>query len=548
MVVPHERAAVGNGQVARLSTGALRSAGADSVDSARPEPGSQLPCQAWDQVTANFGEMKEFASSVKSRVSKVMQRHTNTYIRKIPQELMEIEATIKAQLDLAKFARRTRCGVDPDDPDFPRAVALEEKLAECTERACHLHKLCAAYHEEAGECRAKVKALLETKESMGVAAREALRSNQLISSVAEPLTARGRATPPALWLTDLLPPPSAGACPSSSSRAGTRRSLPSSRGSSRGAAATAATAAAAAAAPPLTARESTSRASVKSAGVGLPPPMSQASTRAGSTRPNTAAMEGGRCSLGAPLGRTSSPSEGPSSASAPLRPSTALCEGGIDKTPAVPFVFCPLPKFGNARLKGSGTMMDSWEESYANDIKALEAQLRDARRTTRELKASTATGFCKRGELEEFFLLCMHDFREASKRQRGVANAAAAAGRSLTPGRGSRQGERTLTAFDKILKVMAESDEFNMLLYERLFPHRQACFKNRRPPAPVVRNAVGALAGSGSVGDADLLLSATAASGMLWEQTCDNAFESLDLPSIIVRRGGPTQHGLVAAF
>mmetsp|Transcript_145525 Transcript_145525/g.466388 ORF Transcript_145525/g.466388 Transcript_145525/m.466388 type:complete len:464 (-) Transcript_145525:3453-4844(-) len=229
MVVPHERAAVGNGQVARLSPGALRSAGAESMDSARPEPGSQLPHQAWDEVTANFGEMKEFASSVKARVSKVMQRHTNTYIRKIPQELMEIEATIKAQFDLAKFERRTRCGVDPDDPDFPRAVALEEKLAECTERACHLHKLCAAYHEEAGACRAKVKALLETKERMGVAAREALRSNQLISSVAEPLTARGRATPPALWLTDLLPPPSAGACPSSSSRAGTRRSLPSSR-------------------------------------------------------------------------------------------------------------------------------------------------------------------------------------------------------------------------------------------------------------------------------------------------------------------------------
>mmetsp|Transcript_145524 Transcript_145524/g.466376 ORF Transcript_145524/g.466376 Transcript_145524/m.466376 type:complete len:332 (-) Transcript_145524:3850-4845(-) len=250
MVVPHERAAVGNGQVARLSPGALRSAGAESMDSARPEPGSQLPHQAWDEVTANFGEMKEFASSVKARVSKVMQRHTNTYIRKIPQELMEIEATIKAQFDLAKFERRTRCGVDPDDPDFPRAVALEEKLAECTERACHLHKLCAAYHEEAGACRAKVKALLETKERMGVAAREALRSNQLISSVAEPLTARGRATPPALWLTDLLPPPSAGACPSSSSRAGTRRSLPSSRSSSRGAAAAAATAAAAAAAAP----------------------------------------------------------------------------------------------------------------------------------------------------------------------------------------------------------------------------------------------------------------------------------------------------------
>lgn len=152
------------------------------------------------------------------------------------------------------------------------------------------------------------------------------------------------------------------------------------------------------------------------------------------------------------------------------------------------------------------------------EIELLEAQLREAKKVSRELSTATAAESTRKGRLEEFFLLCMHDFKQAAARQRHVEAAAAAAATvapsALATAHGSsmrttRQAASSPASLGKVLQVMAESDELHMLLYEKLFPHRQAYFKNYEPAPPFTLN------------DRSHSSSATAASELLWEPTCE---------------------------
>lgn len=236
---------------------------------------------------------------------------------------------------------------------------------------------------------------------------------------------------------------------------------------------------------------------------------------------------------------------------------TAQAAAALGLSPA-DLVFCPLPSRKPEKKKAS-----CWrEQEYLDQIERLESQLQEAKRTTRELSSKTASDANRRGRLEEFFLLCMHDLRQQAVRQRGVtaAKVAGEAGRAVaarkareaagfsslfreSPFRGNMfyatyglsgyggtpRMDSTVQSvqFEKILRVLSESEELHRLLYERLFPHRRSNYHAERSAARANRwGSAGVRASSGSFRATTAETSGTldaGAVGSTWEATLELA-------------------------
>jgi len=160
------------------------------------------------------------------------------------------------------------------------------------------------------------------------------------------------------------------------------------------------------------------------------------------------------------------------------------------------------------------------QTQYLQEIHDLEAEIEQVKQEVHDLKASHAQGFIRRGWLEEFFLLCMDDLRKEFFRRKWLSDAkqmqthpstSRTLGRPLTgpplsssgknndceerrllsssqsspDGRSSEQSSRRpATARDlereEILEVLVGSEDLLAFLFERLFPHRGSFFNIKR--------------------------------------------------------------------
>lgn len=94
--------------------------------------------------------------------------------------------------------------------------------------------------------------------------------------------------------------------------------------------------------------------------------------------------------------------------------------------------------------------------SYLSDIRGLEAKLAKSQQETRMLRASNATSDSQRSQLEELFLQCVREAKQS------VLKSKAAAARLPK------------SKSNTILQAMLGNDSVLVLLYERIFPHRNA--------------------------------------------------------------------------
>mmetsp|Transcript_125270 Transcript_125270/g.348547 ORF Transcript_125270/g.348547 Transcript_125270/m.348547 type:complete len:431 (-) Transcript_125270:18-1310(-) len=119
------------------------------------------------------------------------------------------------------------------------------------------------------------------------------------------------------------------------------------------------------------------------------------------------------------------------------------------------------------------------EQRYLREIANLEGKLRRVRHEVNHLR--TAQGSAARlacghkDDMEEFFLLCMHDLKQEVRHQKDRAAASRHASRGR---RKTAPAAKPATHKEKVLALVLGSDDLLALLYEKLFPHRRAGFRS----------------------------------------------------------------------
>lgn len=485
---------------------------------------SALQAEAmWRETKARYKELAALAGNFHDHVERVKEKQADGLVRKIPDEFWQ-------KLDCVETSNRqaaARCGIGPEDPEYERVLRLEEFLGICTMRAARLQRMCMEYFEEAEECRIRVKALQGNNGPLAATARRALKRNQLVESALEPLSMRDLGGTPSERLSQSLPHPSR----TLGARLASRHAVDSARAS------TAPAGPLAPAAPSATAgrtrlsdvpsllQETTSRL------VDVPSLLQETTSRLVAEKPTGADSDyrGKGVSVNWSLGELRNDvglgmSHGASSQEVGRKkPSAGEIAAIATTTPKEPF--CPLPPRRGVRIHTTSSV----EHTYLEEIAHLEGQLKEVQRVRRAASSATATHAVQRGNLEAFFLQCMHDFRQgtAQRQRRGAvatarghasargevdrrpnsswsarvlressslsargacsaSGSAAHVGGSSASGAGAVHSARQklqepaatkgngVSAVDKVFQAISESNDLHLLLYEELFPHRQA--------------------------------------------------------------------------
>jgi len=137
------------------------------------------------------------------------------------------------------------------------------------------------------------------------------------------------------------------------------------------------------------------------------------------------------------------------------------------------------------------------KERYLNEISFLESRLQGVRQEIRDLRLAQKRPM--KVELEEFFLLCMHDLRRDVQRRRGLAEAARHGTKGCMASR-SPCAERT-TQREQVIEILINSEDLVVLLYEKLFPHRTGSCLRSIERAPCAYAATDSCSSSGTAAD-----------------------------------------------
>jgi len=369
---------------------------------------------ASQSIDDKLGEFKRLGDVLPARVDDLVTTHGNCifkiatrdlpYIRDADQRLHEMKRKL--------VGARTSNSLDIQDPAFFIIASLEERLRVLVDRVMKLKNMCKEYHMDVEECRAHARGLMASQEQLRKTARGALRRTSILASAAECLSARMNADPSGDWLSE----------PMNCSTISARGPAPVKAARARGEALTA-RAPGAAAAPPVDPPAAAPGRRIRS-------------NRGGKTESASVSLESGSTSR-------------------------SWHESGASGTTFLPSV--PSVKEGGTQPDESACAA---ERKYRAEIATLELQVQRARQIRHRLSGQAASQVSRRSAMEEFFLLCMHDFRTALR-----------GGQVEQPVLTQRLDHKKEAMSNSIFRAVAKSNEIQDLLFESIFTHRRPSYR-----------------------------------------------------------------------
>lgn len=396
------------------------------------------------------------------------EKEFNAASKIVVEEAVTEVAQAQSIADQAK-SLATKSGVPPDHPDFTRVVQVEEKLDGYMSEAVRLHKLSQGYKTEIQRWRAQVEDLSAQRPGLLNTFKKAKRENHLFQAIGAPETsfssraegARGGSLKP---LTKLP-----------------KGSVDDVRTS----------------AAPMAPRTSakTSAAAISGVHTQLRLQQDQAPHSAREPRGALQRLSKGSIGVALPTAMPAVPKGIRSDQSRDATFSPSSSSGLSSPGKSVSSLALPRAELQEHDATNPRDTLAPAEAHYLQEIRQLEAKVKNAKQEVRKLQGAQCKGIVRTGWLEEFFLLCMDDVRKEFHRRKhcGAAKSAASRpyARETLGGHSPQRSDSHLSSQHSsdcsqgaprtdVLDVVFGAEDLSSFLFEKMFPHRGAFFSIKR--------------------------------------------------------------------